>query len=66
MDLKDEKVLTIINENGEEELFEIIFTFDSEETSRSYVVYQPIEVSEGEEETDTVFPKGNLGALDRR
>lgn len=34
-----EGVFTIVNEKGEELECEILFTFDSEETKKSYIVY---------------------------
>lgn len=39
--MKEEKkgVFTIINENGKEVECEILFTFDSDETKKSYIVY---------------------------
>ncbi len=35
------KILTLIDENGKEEKFEIFFTFHSSEYDKSYVVYAP-------------------------
>ena len=39
--MKEEKkgVFTIINDKGEEVECEILFTFDSDETKKSYIVY---------------------------
>lgn len=37
-----EKNITIIDEEGNEHLCEILFTFDSDDTGKSYVVYSPI------------------------
>ena len=39
--MKEEKkgVFTIINDRGEEVECEILFTFDSDETKKSYIVY---------------------------
>lgn len=48
-----EKHITIIDEQGNEILCEILFTFDSEETSKSYVVYSP--VGEVDEEGDPIY-----------
>lgn len=46
-----EQQITIIAEDGSEQLCEIIFTFDSDETGYSYVVYSPI----GNDEDDDVI-----------
>ncbi|MDQ0156054.1 DUF1292 domain-containing protein [Robertmurraya andreesenii] len=40
--------ITVIDEEGNEQLCEILFTFDSEEFGKSYVLYYPI----GEDDTD--------------
>ncbi len=39
MEDKQENTFKIINENGEEVMCDILFTFDSEETKKSYIVY---------------------------
>lgn len=41
--------ITIIDEEGNEELYEILFTFDSEDFDKSYVLVFPSGTSEGEE-----------------
>ena len=46
-----EQHITIIAEDGSEQLCEIIFTFDSDETGYSYVIYSPI----GNDEDDDVM-----------
>jgi len=38
----EENHLTVIDENGQEILCEILFTFDSEEYGKDYVVYSPL------------------------
>jgi uncharacterized protein YrzB (UPF0473 family) len=38
----DEKHITLVDENGNETLCEILFTFDSEDFKKSYVVYYPV------------------------
>ena len=38
----DENQLTVIDENGNELLCEILFTFDSDDYNKSYVVYYPV------------------------
>lgn len=48
---EEERYITLINENGDEELFEILLTFDSDEFERSYVLFYPVGESEdGDEE----------------
>jgi len=37
----DENQLTVVDEDGNEILCEILFTFDSEEYNKSYVAYYP-------------------------
>ncbi len=37
----EENQLTVIDENGSEILCEILFTFESDDYNRSYVVYYP-------------------------
>ncbi|WP_108669497.1 DUF1292 domain-containing protein [Peribacillus acanthi] len=34
--------ITIVDESGNEQLCEVLFTFDSEEFGKSYVLYYPI------------------------
>ncbi|WP_372868720.1 DUF1292 domain-containing protein [Planomicrobium okeanokoites] len=41
--------ITVVDENGNEQLFEILFTFDSEEFGKSYVLYFPVGAEEDEE-----------------
>lgn len=43
-----ENNITVVDEEGNEQLCEILFTFDSEEFGKSYVLYYPI----GEENDD--------------
>ncbi|MCQ9210626.1 DUF1292 domain-containing protein [Granulicatella seriolae] len=46
----DHEHITIIDEDGTEVLYEILFTFDSDEFEKSYVLAYPAEfVDEGEE-----------------
>lgn len=35
----NENQITLVNENGEEQLADILFTFHSEETNKNYVVF---------------------------
>lgn len=45
----DHEHITIVDENGNEELFEILFTFESEDFGKSYVLVYPAGTPEGEE-----------------
>jgi uncharacterized protein YrzB (UPF0473 family) len=46
-----ENNITVVDENGNEQLCEVLFTFDSEEFGKSYVLYYPIG-AENEDEED--------------
>ena len=48
----EENQLTVVDEEGNELLCEILFTFDSEEYNKSYVVYYPIGAEGDDEELD--------------
>ncbi len=37
-----EQNITVVDENGNEQLCEVLFTFDSEEFGKSYVLYYPL------------------------
>ena len=41
--------ITVVDENGNEQLFEILFTFDSEDFGKSYVLYFPVGAEEDDE-----------------
>lgn len=41
--------ITVVDENGNEQLFEVLFTFESEDFGKSYVLYFPIGAEEDEE-----------------
>lgn len=45
-----ENNITVVDENGNEQLCEVLFTFDSEEFGKSYVLYYPIGAEESEDE----------------
>ncbi|ERJ13715.1 DUF1292 domain-containing protein [Haloplasma contractile] len=69
----DENFITIIDENGDEILCEIIFTFDSDEHKKSYVLYSPVENNDEDDSDDEQVevlcsayeqsPEGNVGKL---
>ena len=44
-----ENNITVVDENGNEQLCEILFTFDSDKFNKSYVLYYPISDNEDEE-----------------
>ncbi|MFO8070170.1 MAG: DUF1292 domain-containing protein [Alkalibacterium sp.] len=45
----DHEHITIIDEEGNEELYEILFTFESDDFGKSYVLVYPTGTDEGEE-----------------
>lgn len=47
-----ENQITIVDEEGNEQLCEILLTFDSEEFGKSYVLYYPIGADEDDEEIE--------------
>ncbi|ENH97610.1 hypothetical protein J416_06348 [Gracilibacillus halophilus YIM-C55.5] len=49
MALEEKERIIIPDENGEEHLFEVLFTFDVDDTGHSYVAVVPAEHQEGEE-----------------
>ncbi|MFZ0371035.1 MAG: DUF1292 domain-containing protein [Halobacillus sp.] len=49
MALEKEERIVIPDENGEEHLFEVLFTFDVEQTEQSYIAVIPAEQNEGDE-----------------
>jgi uncharacterized protein YrzB (UPF0473 family) len=46
----DEKHITVVDEEGNEQLCEVLFTFDSDEFGKSYVLYYPVGAEEDDEE----------------
>lgn len=61
--------LTIIDEQGNETLCQILFTFESEEFNKKYVLFYPIETEEDDEEHIAVMAasyteeEGGVGQL---
>jgi uncharacterized protein YrzB (UPF0473 family) len=45
-----ENNITVVDENGNEQLCEVLFTFDSDEFGKSYVLYYPLGADESEDE----------------
>ena len=37
--MEEKMTITITNDEGKEEQYEVLFTFESDETNRSYIVY---------------------------
>ncbi len=52
MSQEEQERIIIPDENGEEHLFDILFTFDVEESDRSYMVVSPVEGSEDQEDDE--------------
>lgn len=46
---EDEQLITLIDDKGNEELYQVLFTFDSEDYGKSYVLLYPQGASEDEE-----------------
>ncbi|PBB06814.1 MULTISPECIES: DUF1292 domain-containing protein [Salimicrobium] len=49
MALEKEEKIVIPDENGEEHLFEVLFTFDVDKTEQSYIAVVPAEQKDNEE-----------------
>ena len=45
-----DKHITVVDEDGNEQLYEVLFTFDSDEFEKSYVMYFPVGAEEDENE----------------
>jgi uncharacterized protein YrzB (UPF0473 family) len=45
-----ENQITIVDEKGNEQLCEVLFTFESEDFGKSYVLFQPVGEFEDDEE----------------
>ncbi|MGM7635707.1 DUF1292 domain-containing protein [Bacillus sp. Hm123] len=60
----DEKQITIIDENGNEQLCEVLFTFDSDAFEKSYVLYFPVGAEEDENEEIEIHASSFIPAED--
>lgn len=49
MGLEEKERIIIPDENGEEHLFEVLFTFDVDETNQSYIAVVPAEQKDDDE-----------------
>jgi len=47
--MEERERIIVPDENGVEHLFEVLFTFDVDETGYSYITLTPVEQSDGEE-----------------
>ncbi|MFD1393222.1 DUF1292 domain-containing protein [Lacticaseibacillus jixianensis] len=45
----DQQLITLVDVNGNEELYQVLFTFDSEDYGKSYVLLYPESASDDEE-----------------
>ena len=65
----DENYLTVVDEDGNEILCEILFTFESDETDKAYVFYVPVEGVDDDSEVEVLcssyIPEedGSIGQL---
>lgn len=46
---EEQDIITLIDDNGDEQLFEVLFTFKSEDYGKSYIVLYPAGAGEDEE-----------------
>lgn len=61
-DMDDDRFITLVDEKGNEELYQILFTFDSEDYGKSYVLLYPASTQADEEVEVQAFsfkPDGN-------
>ena len=54
-DHEEQRHITIVDENGNEQLCEVIHTFDSEEFGKSYVLYSLVGAEEDDEGQIEIF-----------
>lgn len=69
----DQEFITLVDEEGNEELYQILLTFESEEFEQSYVIVYPANASDDEDELELFAFKyedpeegleGNLSEID--
>lgn len=71
MSNQDKDYITIYDEDGNESLYEILFTFDSDDYGKSYVLLVPTGLDEDEEEVEilafsyTEDEDGETGSLEQ-
>lgn len=49
---EEREQIVIPDEHGDEHLFEVLFTFDVEESGKSYMVLEPVGATEDDEEVE--------------
>ncbi|MCF3941844.1 DUF1292 domain-containing protein [Oceanobacillus alkalisoli] len=49
MSLEEKERIIIPDDNGEEHLFEVLFTFDVDDTDQSYIAVVPVEQADDDE-----------------
>lgn len=54
MSFEENERIIIPDEDGEEQLFEILFHFDVDETGKSYIITTPVENFEEEDEEEGI------------
>jgi uncharacterized protein YrzB (UPF0473 family) len=62
MEQEQQKHITIVDENGTEQLCEILHTVDSEEFGKSYVLYSLVGAEEDEEGAVEIFASSYVPA----
>lgn len=55
MSLEEKERIVIPDENGEEHLFEVLFTFDVEQNQQSYITVVPVDQVDAEEQEVFAF-----------
>jgi uncharacterized protein YrzB (UPF0473 family) len=60
-----EKQITVVDEQGNEQLCEVLFTFESDKFNKSYVLYYPLGADQDDEEEIEIhasaFQEGDEG-----
>lgn len=46
---EDEQLITLVDDKGNEELYQVLFTFDSDDYNKSYVLLYPADAADDEE-----------------
>ncbi|WP_078545458.1 DUF1292 domain-containing protein [Litchfieldia alkalitelluris] len=59
-----EKQITVIDEEGNEQLCEVLFTFESQEFNKSYVLYYPVGADEDDAEDIEIHASSFTGNED--
>lgn len=59
-----ENNITVVDDQGNEQLCEVLFTFDSDEFNKSYVLYYPIGSSEEDDEEIEIHASAYLPSED--